>query len=430
MNDLLIDWYYWVAGMRPDELLVILGVLLLVDAPRYAYSVIAMSFWDTFKLVWTGSLPGPSTDGYQYQPTVSVVIAGYNEAETIEETMKSAWERYPGVQLIVVDDGSTDGMAGAAMRFADGRNNITVLSRSERGGKSSALNMGLKEATGEILVTIDADSKLSDNSIFELIQPLSDPKVAAVSATVLAWNPFSSIAAWLQAYEYRQTIFISRMVRGRTGVLGIVSGAFGAFRTSVLKQLGGWDVGPGEDGDLVLRIRKAGYKVQVAPYANCFTNVPTGWMQLFRQRCRWDRTVITFECRKHSDMGNPWNSNFRWSNFLLMIERWFFNVVCVYTFWLYTIWVLTVYPASSLKLLLLLYCCGLCVEFIQMLALLFYSDRPGHDVCLSLVLPFYPLYQVFLKFVNLVALTREIFFRDSGEDNFVPLKVRMATWRW
>ena len=52
----------------------------------------------------------------------------------------------------------------------------------------------------------------------------------------------AAVAAWLQAYEYRQTIFISRMSRGRMGMLGIVSGAFGAFRTSVLKQLGGWDV--------------------------------------------------------------------------------------------------------------------------------------------------------------------------------------------
>jgi cellulose synthase/poly-beta-1,6-N-acetylglucosamine synthase-like glycosyltransferase len=429
MNQLLIEWSGWVCSMRPDELLIILGVLLLVDAPRYAYSVLLMASWDVVRWVQTGRLPDVAADP-DYLPSVTVVIAGYNEAATIAETMHSVCNRYHDLQLIVVDDGSTDGMADVAREYAAGKPNIRVLSRAERGGKSSALNMGLQEATGEVLVTVDADSRLEDHSILELIQPLKDPNVAAVSATVKAWNPFASLAAWLQAYEYRQTIFISRMVRGRTGVLGIVSGAFGAFRTAVLKELGGWDVGPGEDGDLVLRIRKAGYRVDVAPYANCFTNVPTSWSQLFRQRCRWDRTVITFECRKHNDMGIPWSPHFRWSNFALMTERWFFNVVCVYTFWLYGIWVLTAYPDSSLKLLLLLYCCGLCVEFLQMLGLLFYSDRPLQDLKLSLVLPLYPLYQVYLKFVNLVALTREIFFRDSGEDNFVPLKVRSATWRW
>ncbi|MEQ9412133.1 MAG: glycosyltransferase family 2 protein [Fuerstiella sp.] len=427
---MLIEWYYWVMSMRADELMFVLGILLFVDAPRYAYSVLAMAFWDVLKSGWTGRLPVSEGDSWAYCPTVSVVIAGHNEADTIVDTMRSVWDRYPRLQLIVVDDGSTDGMAEAAREFADGRDRILVLARPERGGKSSALNMGLQQATGEILVTIDADSKLSDSSIHELIQPLQDPTVGAVSATVLAWNPFSSLAAWLQAYEYRQTIFLSRMMRGRTGVLGIVSGAFGAFRTDVLRRLGGWDVGPGEDGDLVLRLRKAGYRIAVAPYANCFTNVPTSFRRLFWQRCRWDRTVITFECRKHNDLGIPWSQNFRWSSFLLMVERWFFNVVCVYTFWLYGLWLFVVYSFSAFQLLLLLYCCGLCIELLQLLTLLFYSDRFRHDLRLGLVLPLYPLYQVFLKGVNLFALTREILFRDSGEDNFVPERVRAATWRW
>lgn len=302
--------------------------------------------------------------GNSYQPTVSVIIAGYNEAETVAETIQSVIPLYPNLQIIVVDDGSTDAMADVANQVAARHKNVIVLSRSERGGKSSALNMGLNQATGEVVVTIDADSHLSQNSIVELIQPLKNPSVAAVSASVLAWNPFRNLCTWLQAYEYRQMIFLSRMVRGRIGVLGIVSGAFGAFRTSVLKQLGGWDVGPGEDGDLVLRIRKAGFAVKVASYANCFTNVPTSWVRLFWQRCRWDRTVITFECRKHADLARPFSANFRWSNLALMMERWLFNVVCVYTFWLYGLWVLSMYPDSSWKLLLLLYSCGLCVELL------------------------------------------------------------------
>ncbi len=420
----------WVISLRTDEILMVLGVLLLVDAPRYAYSAVLMALWDAARSVWTRRLPGPETGVYGYCPPVSVIIAGYNEADTIAQTMESVWNRYPCAQMIVVDDGSNDGMTAAAKKFAAGRPGILVIRRDRRGGKSSALNIGLHYATSEIIVTVDADSRLSENAIYELLQPLQNPKVAAVSATVLAWNPLDSLAAFLQAYEYRQTIFISRLSRGRTGMLGIVSGAFGAFRTSVLRQLGGWDVGPGEDGDLILRIRKAGYSIGVAPYANCFTNVPKSWVRLFWQRCRWDRTVITFECRKHEEMGLPWKANFRWSNIFLILERWLFNVVCVYTFWLYGIWVLTVYQGGALNLLALLYCCGLCVELLQMLVLLFYSDRIKHDLLLCLALPLYPFYQVFMKVVDIFALTREIFFHDSGEDNFVPLHVRKATWRW
>lgn len=427
---MLNNWAYWVAGLRTDELLLVLGFLLVVDAPRYAYSVLMMALYDCVRCLGGRPLPGPGVTAYDYQPSVTAIIAGHNEADTIADTILSVIPLYHKLQIIVVDDGSTDNMADVAQQVANQHANVTVMTRTERGGKSSALNMGLQQATGEVIVTIDADSHLSQNSICELIQPLRNPKVAAVSATVLAWNPFRNLCTWLQAYEYRQTIFLSRMVRGRMGVLGIVSGAFGAFRTSVLKQLGGWDVGPGEDGDLVLRIRKAGFDVKVAAYANCFTNVPTSWTRLFWQRCRWDRTVITFECRKHSDMARPFNANFRWSNFALMLERWFFNVVCVYTFWLYGLWVLTAYPDSSWKLLLLLYLCGLCVEFLQALGLVFYSDRPWKDLILCLILPLYPAYQVFMKAVNLFALTSEIFFRDSGDDNFVPKKVRAVTWRW
>lgn len=427
---MLNEWMNWVCSLRNDELLVVLGVLLLVDAPRYAYSAIVMAVWDLLRSGLKASYPGSPGTSYDYQPPVSVIIAGYNEADTIAQTMASVWSKYPNLEMIVVDDGSTDGMADAALRYANGRPGIVVVRRARRGGKSSALNMGLHYATTEVVVTIDADSRLSDNAIYELLQPLKDSRVAAVSATVLAWNPFASLAAMLQAYEYRQTIFISRMARGRAGVLGIVSGAFGAFRTDVLKRLGGWDVGPGEDGDLVLRIRKAGYQIGVAPYANCFTNVPTSWFRLFKQRCRWDRTVVTFECRKHNDLGCPWQRNFRWSDFVLMAERWFFNVICVYMFWLYGIWVLCVYPDGAFNLLLLLYCCGLCLEAIQMLVLLFYSDRLKHDLALALVLPLYPLYQVFMKAVDLFALTKEILLRESGDDNFVPIHVRQSTWRW
>ncbi len=427
---MLIEWTNWVRSLHTDEIIAALGILLLIDAPRYAFSALIMAVWDLLRNGWKSCLPGPHAAAYDYFPSVSVIIAGHNEARTIAATMQSVWERYPHLQLVVVDDGSTDGMADVAETWADGRDGITIVRREQRGGKSSALNHGLRLATGEIVVTVDADSRLSDSSLYELIQPMKDPGIAAVAGTVMAWNPFVNLATWLQAYEYRQTIFVSRMLRGRLGMLGIVSGAFGAYRATALRQLGGWDVGPGEDGDLALRLRKAGLKIAVAAYANCYTNVPTCWIRLFRQRCRWDRTVITFECRKHNDLGCPWKENFRWSDFFLMVERWFFNVVAVYTFWLYGIWIVMLYPGGPLNLLLLLYCCGMCVELLQALILLYYSDRPKHDLALALALPFYPLFQVYLKAVGVYALTREIFLRDSGDDNFVPAHVRKATWRW
>ena len=88
------------------------------------------------------------------------------------------------------------------------------------------------------------------------------------------------------------------------------------------------------------------------------------------------------------------------------------------------------YPESSFRLMLLLYCFGFCVELLQALALLFYSDRLRHDLALCAVLPLYPVYQVYLKAVDAVAVTEEILWRKSGQDNFVPRRVRDATWQW
>lgn len=427
---MLIEWLNWVRSLRLEEVMLVLGVLLLVDAPRYAFSVVLMAAWDLVRTGFGRSLPGPIADSFDYQPSAAALIVGYNEGSTIYRTLESVWGTYPDLKVIVIDDGSTDDMYEEAARFATEHDNVQVLRRDERGGKSSALNMALHMTDAEVIVTIDADSRLDKNAILELIQPLASDSVGAVSATVVAWNPFASICAWLQAYEYRQTIFINRMFKGRVGVLGIVSGAFGAFRRSAVERIGGWDVGPGEDGDLILRLRKLGYRIAVAPYATCFTNVPTTWAALSKQRCRWDRTVITFECRKHSDMANPFSEIFSWQSLCMLGERWFFNVICVYTFWLYGVWVFFVYPESAFKLTLLLYCCGFCVELIQALGLLFYSNRFTRDLALCAILPLYPLYQVILKAVDVFAITREIFLRDSTTDNFVPERVRKATFQW
>ena len=155
---MLNNWAYWVAGMRTDEMLLVLGFLLLVDAPRYAYSVLMMALVDCFRALGGKPLPGPGVSGNKYHPTVTAIIAGHNEAETIAETILSVIPLYDRLQIIVVDDGSTDGMADVAKKVARQHSNVIVLTRTQRGGKSSALNMGLQQATGEVVVTIDADS--------------------------------------------------------------------------------------------------------------------------------------------------------------------------------------------------------------------------------------------------------------------------------
>ncbi len=427
---MLVEWQYWLSSLRPDQLWSVLGFALFVDGPRYAFCTFLMSIVDAFYVVWDWLLGRREPTEYEYCPTIALLLVGHNEGDSIEAGLLSVWGRYPRMEIIVVDDGSSDDMAANARRFAHDHQGVLVLSRDERGGKSSALNWALAYTRAEIVLCVDTDSHLSDTSLWEIVQPFTDPTVGAVSACVEARNSLDNLCTWMQAYEYRQTIYLGRLLQERLGMLAIVSGAFGAFRRSLLEQVGAWDVGPGEDGDVTLRIRKAGYCVAVAPRATCLTDVPTEWFRLFKQRCRWDRTVVTFECRKHLDLSFFWYANFRWSNLGMMLERWFFNVVCVYTFWGYAYWLTFVFSGDLLNLLILLYLMQIGLETVQFLLLLCYSYSPGRDLCTAAVLPFYPLYQVFLKAADLVAVTEELFFRKSRDDNFVPLRVREATWHW
>jgi len=424
------DWIHWLSAMNAEELVFLFGAMLLLDSPRYALGEIAMCVWD-----FTGSLFGYTRrdvdrGNFDYCPSVCVVLAGLNESETISATLQSLWGTYPRMEVIVVDDGSTDGMAAVARRFAKRHEGVMVLSKPKRGGKSSALNFALPYTEAEVIVTVDTDSHLDPSAIWEIVQPLKDPHVGAVSAVVRTRNPFTNLATWLQTYEYLHSTFLGRLFVSRLGILCIVSGALGAFRHSTLRQTMGWDVGPGEDGDLTLRIRKAGFKIAFAPYAQCYTNVPVRWKQLYNQRRRWDRAVVTFECRKHIDMAYFWSPNFKWSEMALLLDRWFFNIVCLYGFWIYLVWFFLNPREDMWKMLGSFYCFYVLFEFIQLLPVLYYSNRLKRDLLVCAVFPIMPVYQLFLKFASLVAVTEELLWRKSFDDNFVPPHVRETVWRW
>ena len=144
----------------------------------------------------------------------------------------------------------------------------------------------------------------------------------------------------------------------------------------------------------------------------------------------WDRSVVTYECRKHFDMAYFWQRHFRWNNFVLFFERWFFNIYCLANWWIYGAWLIWLFTGNAGNVLGLLYLCLLTLELVQTLLLLGYSHSPRRDLRISLILPFYPLYQAFLKTADAVAVIEELFFRRSKNDNFVPAKVRDATWHW
>ena len=426
---MLSDWIHWLSSKQLDELLLTLLPLLLLDAPRYCFAGVLLCACDACRDL-VGMLRGRPENRLTHQPSVCVILAGLNEADTVGATLESVWGSYPDLEIIVVDDGSTDGMTSVAEQFAKTHEGVIVCRKSQRGGKSSALNFALPLATAEIIVCVDTDSHLQPQAIWEIVQGFADPRVGAVAGTVLARNARTNVCTWLQAAEYLRTIFVGRMLSSRLGVLGIVSGAFGAFRRSAIERLKGWDVGPGEDGDLVLRLRKAGWRIVHAPYAQCLTNLPTSWWRLFKQRRRWEWAVITFECRKHVDMANVFSPNFRWSNLGLLIERWIFSIGLTIAFFVYLFWLAMQDFRLLVYVLLTNYAAYLLMEVVQWLTVLYYSLDRRRDLTVALCSPLMPLYFFFLRFATLVAIIEETFWRRSFDDNFVPERVRRVTWRW
>ncbi len=428
---MFIDWMYWISSIQPNEWVLLLLPLMLFDAPRYSVTVVALWSYDTAARVLrllTGRRP-PVPD-FDYCPSITVIIAGLNEGGSIHKGLSRLWGSYPMLQIVVVDDGSSDDMSSIANEFASKHDGVIVITK-ERGGKSSALNAGLPFAENEIVVILDADSELTETALWEIVQPLRDPGIAAVSGNVLARNKHKNLLTHLQAFEYQRSIFLGRIISSRLGLLGIVSGAFGAFRRDLLVQIGGWDVGPGEDEDLVLRLRKMGYTIEFAPYAECYSDVPTRLKVLTKQRRRWEWAVVTFETRKHIDLANPLHANFSLSNFLLCLERWLFNLFLPVFFCLYTIWlVLFHWQPHWPYLIALYYSMFIGMEFLQWLIIMDYSNNKRRDVSLLAVVPVMPLYQLYQRLVTTWAIVEEIVHRRSFKDGFVPKHVRDVTWHW
>ena len=255
--------------------------------------------------------------------------------------------------------------------------------------------------------------------------------MGAVAGNILVRNRNENLLTRIQAFEYLRSILLGRMVSSRLGLLGIVSGAFGAFRRETLLQVGGWDVGPGEDEDIVLRLRKLGYKIQFAPYAECYTDAPTRLKVLTKQRRRWEWAVVTFESRKHIDMAKPWNRSFRLSNFILITERWLFNLFLPLWFWVYALWLMLFSENEHLAdIAILYYFLYLGIETMQWLLVLYYSNHKSRDARLWYIPFIIPFYQAYQRCVTTVAILEEMLTRRSFRDSFVPEHVRQATWHW
>lgn len=221
---------------------------------------------------------------------VSVIVPAYNERDVIAQSVRSIRaSTHPHVEIIVVDDGSTDGTAEelATDEFRD----IKVV-RQRNSGKASALDAGIRAATHDIVVLIDGDTVLEPTTLAELIRPFADDRIGAVAGNAKVGNR-SSLIGKIQHVEYAIASAIERRAFDELGVMLCVPGAVGAFRRQAVIEVGGVSSDTlAEDTDLTLAVTRAGWKVAFAPDARAWTEVPSSMRGLFRQRLRWNYGIL------------------------------------------------------------------------------------------------------------------------------------------
>lgn len=234
-------------------------------------------------------------------PGVTILVAAYNEATAISDTLTSLYHQdYQGpMEVLVLNDGSTDDTAAIARatlaKFVlPPHYSFQVIDHAVNAGKAAVLNRGLSLATHELVATIDGDSWVRTDGVTQIVERyLSDPpNTVAVAGAVMVRNSRENFLTRAQEWDYFHGIAaVKRMQSMYHGTL-VAQGAFSLYRKETLNEVGGWPECVGEDIVVSWAILEKGHRIGYAEDALAFTNVPTKLKQFALQRKRWSRGLI------------------------------------------------------------------------------------------------------------------------------------------
>jgi poly-beta-1,6 N-acetyl-D-glucosamine synthase len=220
-----------------------------------------------------------------FRPSVSIVVPAYNEAAGIEQAVRSlAASNYPEFEVVLVDDGSTDGTGELVDKM--GLPRVRVIREPNR-GKAEALNTAIAAARHELVATVDADTVFEPETLGALVRPFADERVGAVAGNTKVGNRNSLLGRW-QHIDYVTGFNLDRRLYDVLGCMPTVPGAVGAFRKSALMEVGGFSTDTlAEDTDVTIALGRLDWKVVYAEDARGYTETPASMGGLWRQRYRW-----------------------------------------------------------------------------------------------------------------------------------------------
>jgi cellulose synthase/poly-beta-1,6-N-acetylglucosamine synthase-like glycosyltransferase len=286
---------------------------------------------ESHRVTWVKDMP--------LAPPITIIAPAHNEEASVRVSVRNMLGlEYPELEIIVVNDGSEDktleelrdefhlrhvrAVYVPAVKSAPVRGlyrssvdpRLLVIDKEPGGSKADAVNAGLNAATSPYVCIVDADSVLEPDALPRIMLPvMADPKrVVAVGGIIRVLNgseiargrlrrvrlPRKSIEV-IQVIEYLRAFLIGREAWGQGNMLMIISGAFGVFRTDLVRAVGGYRPNAiGEDFDLVARLhrhlrdKKLDYHIQFVPDPMCWTEVPSDLKSLRRQRARWQKGLL------------------------------------------------------------------------------------------------------------------------------------------
>lgn len=338
----------------------------------YILALVVFFLCITFPVVhlinaWFNPERKPRRGRVREQKGMTVIIPCYNEAMILETAIDGLKNlNYTNVEVFYINDGSKDATFnilydlldlvpsyrepdetltyGRVKGFYQSRINPHVFVINKvNGGKADSINAGISYSTKELVVTLDADSILGKDALQIINAVFQDENVVAGGGTVhvIQGRDFledprdvlfklKSIVR-LQVLEYLKGFYVLKSSMSRFNALAIISGAFGVFNRKILLEVEGFRNTIGEDIDITLRFQEyvennKEAKIMFIPEAECFTECPESWRDLFKQRVRWQKSFM--DCLFQFRGMLLRNVFTRPVAFFFIVDAFIFGVVC------------------------------------------------------------------------------------------------------